>query len=55
MIVLLKGTADACNMLMESFVVASVIYGDCKETFLKIILDENIILLAFYIASSMTI
>ena len=43
MIALLKGTADACNMLMESFVVASVVCDDCKEAFLKVIFDKNII------------
>ena len=43
MIALLKGTVDACNMLMKSFVVASVVCDDCKETILKVILDENII------------
>ena len=43
MIALLKSTANVCNMLMESFVVANIVCGDCKEAFLKVILDENII------------
>ena len=43
MVTLLKGTADACNMLMKSFVVANVVCGDYKELFLKIILDENVV------------
>ena len=43
MIALLESTADACNMLIESFVVANVVCGDCKEAFFKVILDENII------------
>ena len=54
MIALLKGIADACNMLMKSFVVARVVCGDCKEAFLKVILDENIIYLVSHIAASMT-
>ena len=53
MIALLKGIADACNMLMESFVVASIVCCDCKEAFLKVILDENTIHLLSHIASSM--
>ena len=45
MIALLKGTADACSMLIKSFLVASVVYGDCKEAFLNVIvLGQNIVL-----------
>ena len=43
MIALLKRTADACDMLIESFVVTSIVCDNCKKMFLKVILDENII------------
>ena len=41
MIGLVEDTANTYNMLMKSFVVASIVFDDCKEAFLKIKLHET--------------